>query len=403
MGRDFDEIIHLHWEKAYADEIVRIFRHTLETGEPYAATERAEYRIDRGVTECYEWRIDRIPLPDGRNGVVCYFRDISAEVLARKAIEQSRERLVQADRLKDEFIATLSHELRNPLSPLRQCAALAAHRRQQKPVTPRTSCDMMERQLGHLVRLVDDLLDVSRISRGAFELRRERVTVDAIARSAVETTEPFIKAGEHRLTVSLPQEPLLAGRRPDSPRAGPRRTSSTTPPRIRHRGGESALSCLPAARRRRDLGSRQRGPASGPMRWRAIFEMFSRGDRANSREEGGLGIGLTLGAPADRDARRNAWRPRATAPARAVNSPCDSRSSMHRRSEPMRERAQPRPAIARRRVLIVDDNRDAAESLRLCFDSLGVDVDRGYDGRAALEAARIHRPVSCCSTSACRV
>ena len=76
LGRDFDEIIHIVWEKSFADELVRIFRHTLETGESYLTSELAEYRADRGVMEYYEWRVDRILLPDGRFGVVCYFRDI---------------------------------------------------------------------------------------------------------------------------------------------------------------------------------------------------------------------------------------------------------------------------------------------------------------------------------------
>jgi PAS domain S-box-containing protein len=92
IGRDFDEVIHMLWPKAYADEVVRLFRHTLETGEPYVTHERIEERRDREVTEYYEWQIHRIPLPEDRYGVVCYFRDISAEVQAREAISESEER-----------------------------------------------------------------------------------------------------------------------------------------------------------------------------------------------------------------------------------------------------------------------------------------------------------------------
>ena len=91
VGRDFDEVIHILWDKNYADEVVRIFRHTLETGEPYVTPERAEYRVDRDVIEYYEWRLDRIILSDGQYGVVCYFRDISAQVHARKEIEKGRD------------------------------------------------------------------------------------------------------------------------------------------------------------------------------------------------------------------------------------------------------------------------------------------------------------------------
>jgi PAS domain S-box-containing protein len=92
LGRDFDEVIHVLWPQAYADEIVAIFHHTLETGEPYIVAERVEERRDRGVREFYEWQIHRIPLPEGGYGVVCYFRDISAHVQAREAIAESEER-----------------------------------------------------------------------------------------------------------------------------------------------------------------------------------------------------------------------------------------------------------------------------------------------------------------------
>jgi PAS domain S-box-containing protein len=92
IGRDFDGLIHILWNREYADELVRIFRHTLETGESYATTERTEFRIDRKWTESFEWRLDRIPLPDGRYGVVCYFRDIADQVRARARVDESEER-----------------------------------------------------------------------------------------------------------------------------------------------------------------------------------------------------------------------------------------------------------------------------------------------------------------------
>ena len=96
IGRDLDEVIHTLWPKQYADEVVERFRHTLETGEPYIVPEHIENRADRGVREIYEWQINRIPLPDGRYGVVCYFRDISRLVEARETIAESGERLTHA-------------------------------------------------------------------------------------------------------------------------------------------------------------------------------------------------------------------------------------------------------------------------------------------------------------------
>jgi PAS domain S-box-containing protein len=105
IGRNFDEIIHILWEKSYADEVVGIFRHTLATGEAYCASERAEYRIDLGETEYYQWQVERITLPDGRHGLVCYFRDISDQVQARKFIEESRETLGKERRLYDTVLS----------------------------------------------------------------------------------------------------------------------------------------------------------------------------------------------------------------------------------------------------------------------------------------------------------
>ena len=104
LGRDFDEVIHILWPRECADEVVRRFRHTLETGEPYVTPEHVEQRLDRGATEYYEWRIHRIVLPDGRFGVVCYFRDIEAQVKAREAISISEARFRQLAEIGPQFI-----------------------------------------------------------------------------------------------------------------------------------------------------------------------------------------------------------------------------------------------------------------------------------------------------------
>jgi signal transduction histidine kinase len=201
-GCDFDEIVHLLWPEERADELVRRFRHTLQTGESYSNPEYIEPRRDRNnIIEYYEWRIDRITLPDGRFGVACYFRDISLQV-------QTREVLKDADRRKDEFLATLAHELRNPLAPIRNSLHILRLAGSDSGAAERVR-EMMERQVGQMVRLVDDLMEVSRITRGKIELRKERVELAGIIRSAVETSKPLIEAARHQLAISLPAEPLI--------------------------------------------------------------------------------------------------------------------------------------------------------------------------------------------------
>src|SRR6185295_11603366 len=166
IGRDFDAVVRTAWSSADGEEITRRFRHTLQTGEPQVVPEFIARRKDRHVMEYYEWQVSRIPLPGGRRGVVCYFRDISRTVLAREALRE-------ADSRKDEFLATLSHELRNPLAPLRSSLEVIK-RLASAPPNASAALAIMDRQMSHLVRLVDDLLEVSRITRGQVELRREQ-------------------------------------------------------------------------------------------------------------------------------------------------------------------------------------------------------------------------------------
>jgi PAS domain S-box-containing protein len=289
VGRDFAETIHLMWPKAYADRISALFRHTLETGDSYKMPEHIEDRLDRKVTEYYEWEIHRIPLPDGRYGVVCYFRDISTQVLARREIMHANRELEAADRQKNEFLAMLAHELRNPLAPVRNSAELLAR---TMPADPRTenAINMIKRQVTQLTRLVDDLLDVSRITQGRIELKRQPLEIGGIIAQAMETVEPLLRDRQHQVSITSSYEAV-------------------------HVNGDAArlvqcvVNILTNAAKFTDVGGKIRvetrvqdamavveisdsGVGISSELLPRIFNLFVQSDRTLDRSQGGLGIGL---------------------------------------------------------------------------------------------------------------
>jgi len=380
VGRDFDEVIHLLWPKAYADEIVRLFRHTLETGEPHIEPERIEQRLDRGVTEYYEWRASRIPLPGNRRGVVCYFHDISKAVLAREALRE-------ADTRKDEFIATLAHELRNPLAPLRSSLdTLKISGVQAGP--PNSPLEIMERQLSHLVRLVDDLMEVSRITRGNFELRKEPVRLELALRSALDACEPLIRAGEHRLNVSLPREPIVL-------EADPVRLAQVFGNLLNNAAKYSDNGATIGVEARREaleavVVVSDTGEGIPAEQLPQLFKIFSRGSHSARRNQSGLGIGLAL---VRRLVEMHGGRVDAESEGRGRGSRFTVRLPLNAAQQvaPAAVRVEPQ-AVAAMTILVVDDNHDAAESMSMLLKVLGVEVRVAHDGPQALAAFEACRP-----------
>ena len=209
---------------------------------------------------------------------------LGSEALA--ATQNSEEALRAADRRKDEFIAMLSHELRNPLAPLRNGLEILRIQHQEGVDAGRTH-DMMERQLGHLVRLVDDLLEMSRINQGTLELRRERVTLASVVTAAVEASEPLIRGAGHHLDVAVPQVPIwLDG---DPVRLG--QIASNLLNNAAHyteRGGRIWLGAEVRGDRVM-LSVRDTGIGFAPEAAAGFFDLFHRGSRSK-----GLGMGLTI-------------------------------------------------------------------------------------------------------------
>jgi PAS domain S-box-containing protein len=384
VGRDFSDVIHVLWSKEYADEIVSSFRRTLETGEPYVMPERAEFRIDRQVVEYYEWRLTRITLPDGRYGVVCYFRDISAQVKARLAIADSERRLRDADRRKDEFLALLAHELRNPLAPIRTGLELI-RLSGDRPATVRRVRSMMERQVGHMVRLIDDLLDVSRITSGKIVLRRVQTPLTELVQSAVDAQRAAIREAGIDLTIDLPDAPCIVDVDPTrfvqvvsnvlhnamkfTPSPGTIRVSADIVPASTGENSELVLSIADS------------GVGISTEMLPRVFELFTQGDPPTTPHHGGLGIGLALArrliemhdgrieASSDGPGGGSTFAIRLPVCHGAVEAPTKPRDQVRRISS---------------RVLVVDDNQDAAKTMAMLVEALGGRAATANDALTAL-------------------
>ena len=224
-------------------------------------------------------------------GVVLVFRDVTERKVLEDNLRQSAADLSEADRRKDEFLATLAHELRNPLAPIRNSLQILKMPRVDAATAQQTR-EMMERQVHHLVRLVDDLLDVSRVMRGKIELRRESVELATVVARAVETAQPLIEVQGHRLDISTAARIAAPRCRPGATGSGRRQPADER--REVHRGERSHLADGPTRRRHAVLRVRDDGIGIAPDMLPRIFELFVQVDHASTKAQGGLGIGLTL-------------------------------------------------------------------------------------------------------------
>ncbi|MEO7436952.1 MAG: PAS domain-containing sensor histidine kinase, partial [Candidatus Binatia bacterium] len=284
IGRDFVEVLRGMATDAQVNEVLGRFRHTLATGEQYIAAETVPQRPDGQPTGYYEWQINRIPLPDGGYGVVCYFRDITPHVRARLDLET-------ADRQKNEFLAMLAHELRNPLAPIRNASELLGRTQSNDPATS-AAIAVVERQVGHLTRLVDDLLDVARITQGRIELRRHPLELGSVIAHAIETVAPLLQDKRHEVTVTPSLERLYVSG--DSARLVQCLANIlTNAAKYTDPGGHIRLQ----PRKDGDeavLTISDDGAGIAPMLLPHLFDLFVQSDRTLDRAQGGLGIGLAV-------------------------------------------------------------------------------------------------------------
>jgi PAS domain S-box-containing protein len=309
-------------------------------------------------------------------------RIIGASKIARDITLQKKadEALREQDRRKDEFLATLAHELRNPLAPIRQ-AALISRSPGATEAQKLWSHDVISRQVQHMSLLLDDLLDISRVTRGMLELRTEMTEISAVVEAAVETARPAIDARRHRFSMQLPAKPVVFA-------ADPLRLAQvlanllTNAAKYTDPGGAITLTAEADADTI-TLSVTDTGIGLEHDTLSRVFTMFSQVESTRDRSEGGLGIGLALSK-----GLVNLHGGTIEAHSAGAGKGSEFRVRLPRHSVPGSGRAQPVTAsgkpVTKRRVLIADDNRDAAESLAILLRLEGHEVAVATNGREAL-------------------
>jgi PAS domain S-box-containing protein len=338
------------------------------------------------------------PIKDGEGRIIGASK-IARDITEKKRMEerlrevirnlrQTEEVLRENDRRKDEFLAMLAHELRNPLAPIRNAARVlrhspAAHGQAEQML------DIIERQAEHLTRLVDDLLDVSRITRGKITLQRERLELMTVVSRAVETSRPLIDAARHRLTVRLPPEPVRV--EGDLTRLAQvisnllNNAAKYTEP-----GGQIELR----AEREGDevfVRVKDNGVGIPPQVLPRVFDLFAQDERSLDRSQGGLGIGLTLvrslielhGGSVEARSEGLGHGSEFTVRLPVLSEPQDPERPP---SGIVREGGAVAPGCCR--ILLVEDNADSAESMALLLRLDGHEVRTARDGAEAVEVAR---------------
>lgn len=330
------------------------------------------------------------PLRDDRGalrGFVKVMRDQTEKKQMEEELRNRAEALAKADQEKDEFLAVLAHELRNPLAPV--FYALHILDREPDPAVQHHTRGIVERQVHRLARLIDDLLDISRISTGKIDLRRGQVTLRRIVENAVEVARPLLEARRHELTVFLPPEEVWL----EADAARLEQVLSNLLNNAAKFTGDGGRIWISAERPddHAVLRVKDTGVGMDPDLIGRVFDLFAQGSRSLDRPQGGLGIGLTL---AHRLVEMHGGTITAHSDGMGKGSEfVVSLPVLPRASAPQAEPLEPaEPLVRPLRLLVVDDNDDTAEMMSVLLTMAGHDVKIAHSGPAALEAAAVHRP-----------
>ncbi|HVI00518.1 MAG TPA: chemotaxis protein CheB [Enhygromyxa sp.] len=380
LGGEVEALIGRRWiEFTHPDDrerILELFERLATTGEPFAIEKR--FVREQGDVVWVTNTVAAIRDAEGKPlATVALLVDITERKLAEQAVSE-------ADRRKDEFLATLAHELRNPLAPIASALAMLREPGDSKRVNELHA--IVDRQVKHMIRLVEDLLDVSRITRGAIELRKQFTDLAKVVRDAIETSRPQID-GQRRLSVEIAPDPVIVygdhARLVQVVSNLLNNAGKYTPDR-----GRIWLQLTRDGERAR-LSVRDDGAGIAEPMLSKVFEMFVQGDKSLNS---GLGVGLTL-------VRSLVEMHGGTVEARSaglgqgsefiVTLPLDVRANEPRPDE---GQSAPKPVNYACRAMIVDDNRDAADTLAMLLEGYGAEVQVAYDGTTALALVQRWNP-----------
>lgn len=349
------------------------------------------YRTVHPTTEEVKWIRALGGTVYGTDGAPTHFDGVTVDVSAQRRDQQVmsklNDQLLEQDRRKDEFLATLAHELRNPLAPIRTAAKIITSPKLAPDQLQRAQA-IIERQATHMALLLDDLLDVARITQGKLRLKKEQVELSDVLDAAIEAARPRLDEKNHHLTVKLPAEAI-------SLEADPLRLAQILSNLLINAAKYSKPGSRIAVQATREgdmlsVSVKDDGLGLAPESIGGIFQMFSQIEDVEGRSEGGLGIGLSLvkglaqlhGGTVEAHSAGLGHGSEFT-----VRLPVSAHESLSPRL------ANPAPVpLERRRILIADDNRDAAESLSLLLELAGHDVRVAHLGQTALSIAQTFHP-----------
>lgn len=290
LGRDFAEVLRILWPEPFASETMAHFKHTLATGKTYHAPNTVERRQDTNEVESYDWKIERITLPDGRFGVVCHFYDLSERQQLLQREQAARAEAERVNRIKDEFLAILSHELRSPLNPILGWTKLLQSRKFD-PAKTSEALATIERNVKLQTQLIDDLLDIAKILRGKLSVKTEPVDLVFVIEAAIESVSAAAVAKEIHLCSVLPQIGQVSG---DAARLQQimwnilSNAIKFTPTK-----GQVEIY-LSREGNQAQITVKDTGKGINPDFLPHIFESFRQEDASTTRKYGGLGLGLAI-------------------------------------------------------------------------------------------------------------